>query len=109
MNQGMYIDRLGEKFPESKKYKGENPLIQTTMIRKQNNQSEPLFDQVRKWALLGGLFYASTSSWPDISFLVEILYRYLKNLLERHLEAGYSKLAYLKKSANSGLTFVKPT
>jgi hypothetical protein len=44
MNQRLYIDCLGEKFLESKKYKEENQLIPTTTLRKRNKETEPLAD-----------------------------------------------------------------
>jgi hypothetical protein len=53
--------------------------------------------------------YSLTCSGPDICFSVAILSQYLENPSESHLEAGYGVLADLKKSANNGITFLKPT
>ena len=63
-------------------------------------------DREQYQRLLGKLIYLS-HTWQDIAFIVSMISQFMHSPKEKHLEAVYRVLRYLKKTLGKGLFFRK--
>ena len=68
----------------------------------------PMADKGRYQRLVGKLIYLSHTR-PDIGFAVSMVSRFMNSPTEKHMEAVFRILQYLKKNLGRGLYFRKTT
>lgn len=83
----------------------DTPTDSNSKLGNNNNNSGPV-DKRRYQRLVGKLIYLSHTRL-DISFAVSVVSQFMNNPLEKHMEAVYRILRYLKMTPSQGLFFIK--
>ncbi len=65
------------------------------------------FEDAKKYTQLVGSLNYLTTTRPNISFVVGILSKFMKNPCERHWSAAKRVLKYLKETQDFGLKYIK--
>ena len=109
--QATYIQKVLEKFNMDKSYPTKTPMVVRSLdvendpFRPREEEEEILGPHVPYLSVVGALMYLANSTWPDITFVVNLLARHSAAPTERHWVGVKTVLRYLNGSRDLGLFY----
>src|SRR5260370_20148904 len=110
--QGVFIDRLIERFNQMDVHPCDTPMIAGLQLTR-DEKGKPVPPPIIEWMehtpyreLVGSLNYLAIATRPDISFAVGILASFLDCYRDEHWNAAIRVLRYVKGTRDLSLTFI---
>ena len=100
--QPHYVEKVLNRFGYSECMPCPTPYFPSVLLRKNRRIAR---DQLRYSQIVGSLMYLASATWPDISFAVSKLSRFVLNPRDTHWHALERVLRYLKGTMIYGIHY----